>query len=212
MLINKYNLIGLSGKKSSGKDTTAALIQILDYLKNESTFVFSDDEEMYKYLQGMIERHNQYNNLSPWRNMKYAGLLKEISGKLCNVSPTLYEYPHLKNQKAFPHSSLTHREVLQTLGHTMRSLLHNRIWIDALFTNYKSTDKWIISDCRYINEAEEIHNRGGLLIRIENPNILQDSHASECELDTYHKFDHVIINDGNVFELAKKINHLLFID
>lgn len=212
MIINDVKLIGLSGKKGSGKDTTAALIQILDYLKNESTLLFNDENEMFRYLQGMIERHHKYNTLSDWQNVKFASLVKEMCGALCGVSTQLYEYEILKNQPAFTNGvPFTHREVLQAVGEGMRKLLHEQIWIDALFNKFTPSSKWIVSDCRYVNEAEYIRSKGGILIRINNPNTeSKDKHVSEIELDSYQDWDYIINNNGTVQDLAQKVNLLLF--
>lgn len=73
----------------------------------------------------------------------------------------------------------------------------------------RNNDKWIITDCRFPNEAEAIKSRNGILIRIERPSLNHlSNHESETALDSYKKFDHTIINDGNLEDLFNKVKKL----
>ncbi len=90
---------------------------------------------------------------------------------------------------------LTPRKILQLLGTECgRQIIHPNIWINALFTDYKYTlnkgsykfDKpknkeevdtfilenssypnWCITDVRFPDEIKAIHDRGGIVIRLE---------------------------------------------
>jgi len=96
---------------------------------------------------------------------------------------------------------MTVREFLQKLGtDAARTKLHLNCWVNSLFCNYTVDKKWIISDCRFLNEAKAIKNNGGIIIRINrNDQILKDRHISETELDNY-QFDYIINNETNNFE------------
>ena len=88
---------------------------------------------------------------------------------------------------------MTVRELLQKLGtDAMRDNLHENVWVNALFADYKSKrellqadgtwiesdtgevdfavsikyPKWIITDMRFPNEMEAIVARGGITIRV----------------------------------------------
>lgn len=120
---------------------------------------------------------------------------------------------------------MTYREILQKVGtEAMRNQIHENSWVNALFADYKGVfrggglsdddltedyPKWIITDCRFPNEAEAIKKHGGIIIRIErfNPNPV-DTHASETSLDHY-PFDYKIDNNGTIEGLIIKVNEFL---
>ena len=92
---------------------------------------------------------------------------------------------------------LTVGEMFQVVGtNALRDMLNNDVWILSLFNNVKDGENIIITDVRFINEADYIRNRGGFLLRINgDPNKLRVSekrninHKSETELDNYNHFD-----------------------
>ena len=81
--------------------------------------------------------------------------------------------------------NLTPRKLLQLVGTECgRQIIHPNIWINATMSMYQAKVKfddsttdgntwtypnWIIPDVRFINEAESIKSRNGLLIRVERP-------------------------------------------
>ena len=126
-----------------------------------------------------------------------------------------------------------------------RNIIHPNIWVNALFADYTKHQRyergteivgltdgktvvdyeipsieydfpsWIITDCRFPNEAKAIKARGGILIRINRPQYLdnglvirKNEHLSETSLDDYDGFDHVIENDGSIEELVEKVKQL----
>jgi len=166
--------------------------------------------------------------------------------------------PYLSNIQLSNHPiwkiiKLTPRKLLQLLGTECgRQIIHPNIWVNALFTDYIgdnvfiATEKdemsgtqeliypnWIITDCRFPNEAKAIKDRGGIVIRVERnkqcgscENIfignaecpacgsgnwvygnIDSNHPSEIALDDYD-FDHVIDNNGSIEELVEKVKQL----
>ena len=142
--------------------------------------------------------------------------------------------------------TLTPRKLLQLLGtEAGRNIIHPNIWVNALFADYVCNDcgqkecptdeedtgqmihrsfpNWIITDCRFPNEAQAIKDRGGIVIRVErkpfnraggmegnkqfSEQIKEDTHPSETALDDY-EFDYVIENDGSIEDLVDKIRKL----
>jgi hypothetical protein len=72
---------------------------------------------------------------------------------------------------------------------------------------------WIITDVRFPNEAKAVKNHGGILIRINRTNLVNDDslkneHPSETSLDNYDDFDYVINNDGSIADLIDKVRKL----
>ena len=66
-----------------------------------------------------------------------------------------------------------------------------------LFMTSSPNKNLVISDVRFQNEALWVKEKGGILVRIKNPNSAkstEDSHVSENELEEI-EFDHLISND-----------------
>lgn len=69
---------------------------------------------------------------------------------------------------------------------------------------------YVITDVRYINEVEKIEKAGGEVIKIDRPNyVSSDSHESEHGLDDYNKFKYTIINNCDVDTLKRKVSVIL---
>ena len=136
----------------------------------------------------------------------------------------------------------TPRMLLQQIGTELfRNLVHPNTWVNATMVSYrpfieghpnliKSNGKvliegqvyfmgkavypnWIITDCRFPNEADAVKSRGGINIRVNRPkevntDELHIEHSSETALDDY-KFDYVIDNTGTVEELINKVREIL---
>lgn len=121
----------------------------------------------------------------------------------------------LSYNELYENKTNTSRSLLQREGtENGRVLLGEDIWIryfDAwktVFDNRGFTD-YIISDCRFKNEADWIKNNGGIIIKISAPkrnsirinaecnNIRNTTHQSETNLDTLDDdfYDLVINND-----------------
>lgn len=56
--------------------------------------------------------------------------------------------------------SISGREFLQ-LGNVARKILYEDIWVDAWERSIKEETKIVVSDCRYLNEAQRIISLGG---------------------------------------------------
>lgn len=120
--------------------------------------------------------------------------------------------------------SMSIRQFLQKLGTDgLRDGLHQNVWVNALFADYHgkwTTDEgkhdpvqefpnWIITDCRFPNEAEAIKQKNGIIIRIDRPGVTAvNAHPSETGLDNW-EFDARIVNDGSVEDLFKKVKQVL---
>jgi len=126
--------------------------------------------------------------------------------------------------------NLTPRKLLQLLGTECgRQIINPNIWVNATMGDYKQVGSplvvmakgleplypnWIITDCRFPNEAKAITDKGGINIRINRPNVLNNQnninleHISETSLDNY-KFDYVLDNNGTIDELIKQVKSIL---
>lgn len=101
---------------------------------------------------------------------------------------------------------LTPRKLLQLLGTECGRSIHPNIWINSLFSDYigkrdleevKGKEvfrllpdmypNWIITDCRFPNEAKAVKDRGGLIIRINRP--INHSLIWTKKIDSLHLSD-----------------------
>ena len=155
-------LIGISGKIGSGKDTVGSIIQYLIDC-NETPDMNVDFKFWYS-----SSLYSKYNQLNPsWQIKKYAFKLKQIVALITGCSVDDLESQEFKarglgeewaknqswshipeneknieNQDAiiYTRNIPTYRWLLQKIGtEAMRDTIHNNIWINALFADYKST-------------------------------------------------------------------------
>lgn len=205
---NNINLIGISGRMGSGKNTVASIInQITNNKFEEKAFAFKL-KQIASILTGIeVSKFED-------QEFKKTNLGEEWS------SPILGE--------DWQDVSMTVRELLQKLGtDCLRDNLHPNVHINALFSDYKYENEestylnpyptieypyWLITDLRFPNEFEAIKNRGGICIRVirgvektPNSNL---HHISETSLDNY-AFNYIIYNNGTIEELIEKVRKML---
>ena len=187
-------IIGLSGYAKSGKDTVAEIIQELQ--------------------------------LNEWQIKKFSGKLKTIASLLTGISANKFEEQEFKQSALSNEWGMTVREFLQKLGtDAVREGLHTNAWVNALMADYHTDTKtevlgefmkkvtppcnWIITDCRFPNEAQAIKDKGGVIIRIDRPGIAPvNAHPSETALDNWD-FDYKIANASDLVALKQSVEVLL---
>ena len=173
-------IISLSGKKQSGKDTVATLINgiILSNLYNEG-------------INGI--NYKDYANENYFKVKRFAGSLKKIISAILNISLEDLESEKVKNSflgeewwyygvdntkypyldyKDFSEDQLksqfgeynlvklTPRLFLQLLGtEGGRKVIHPDIWVNSTLSEYNSNKKWLITDTRFPNEINGIKRK-----------------------------------------------------
>lgn len=103
----------------------------------------------------------------------------------------------------------TSRTLIQQIGTEVCRQIHPDFWVNSLFKDYTSESKWIISDCRFDNEAEAIKSRGGIIIKVERDVDSQDSHVSEKGVSDKY-VDIVIDNNGSMEDLVEEVKTILY--
>ena len=163
----KHNLIGISGKMGSGKDTVGKIIQYLnctpksvDSIKHMKNFILND------------EHKSNLDRVSHYEIKKFAGKLKEITAILLGCTIEQLEDRDFKNKELgeewwyykcanqilprfhFQGNIMDHnmaeqrylvkptpRMIMQLLGtEAGRGILHPNLWVNALFADYKIVD------------------------------------------------------------------------
>lgn len=198
-------IIGISGKMGSGKDTLAKHLQTLDKDSNW---------QIKKFATGVKKVASLLLNvpISKFEDQDYK---QQLLGPEWNydveLDRTIIHEGVAKNLKE--HHQMSVREFLQRIGtDAMRCGLHVNTWVNMLMTEYKKEKNseeeythpnWLITDVRFLNEYEAIKKAGGIIIRINRPDMLISNHISETALDG-QEFDYVINNDGEIIKLISE--------
>lgn len=104
------------------------------------------------------------------------------------------------------------RGLLQRMGTEVgRNMFGETFWIDYLMNKALEVGgDVVISDVRYLNEADAIRMMNGQVWRVNRPNVqAANDHASEVEMDSFNNFDVVITNDTTVDELFLELTGLM---
>lgn len=210
-------IIAISGKKQSGKDTTAKILQFLAYVDqlNAQAKEHSETIELPSYLEFL-----EFNDAvtQPIQVKKFAGKLKNIVAELLSCNVNDLESEDFKNSKIDYLSSedkcITPRYLLQYLGtDVLRNSINEDIHVNLLLNELKSSQNanilaFAITDLRFRNELEAIKKHGGLTIRLNrneaNKIVSNSQHESETALDNA-QFDITIDNNGTFEELFLKV-------
>lgn len=219
-------IIGISGYAGSGKNTVATIIQ---YLMCHNT----DDVSIEDVLKDYLSHGWWLEEQSGWEQKSFAKPLKTIASILTGIPEHKFDDQEFKKSNLGPEWNITEpynsyapwvgdnevievpmtiRELLQKLGtDAVRNNVHPDAWLNAVMCDYKSDNKqnWIITDVRFRNEAKAIKAKGGIIIRVDRPDVKPiNPHASETELDSY-KFDYLIANVSDITALTATVKHIL---
>jgi dephospho-CoA kinase len=172
-------LIGILGRKRVGKDTSA------DYLVNN------------------------YN----CTKIAIATPIKDATKILFNlIDEDVYENKDIVNEKW----SVPPRKLIKWLGTDIFRKAINDIlpdskdnhWINLAMDKYNEINgNVVISDVRFQNCIDVIHNNGGIIIKIINDSVAKD--ADEDHIDGLCG-DYYIMNDGSIEDLYKKLDDVIF--
>lgn len=101
------------------------------------------------------------------------------------------------------------RKFLQNLGVGARQVLGPDVWVNAALCSMRRNRRYVIDDCRFVNECRMVTEMGGVIVRVNRPGVVPArSHLSETQLDSY-PFDFVIDNSGTEFDLLRSTRRLM---
>jgi len=111
----------------------------------------------------------------------------------------------------------TPRYILQTAGtNALRTHHRQDIWVMATKRKLLQdlSANWVISDCRFSNEAEMIKELGGFVVRIDanfpgRKPIKTGRHSSEIDMLEYNDWDWILENNTTKEEYYKKIDDMM---
>lgn len=117
-----------------------------------------------------------------------------------------------KKELEIPGLGVSPRRMAQTLGTEWgRNTLGEDIWLKVLERRIDElqVDQVVITDVRFANEARWVKDRGGLLIRVERPNVRAiAAHSSEAGIAP-EVHDVVIVNDGTLEDLRVNTHRIV---
>lgn len=196
-------IIGLSGYAGSGKDTVAIITQWL-LSHGSKTSTLKDVLDNYSSNAWWLEKH------SGWQLRSYAAKLKQVAGILLGWQPGVFDRQEVKASNLGKEwDEMSVRTFLQRLGTDgLRNGLHQDVWTNALWADYYGQN-WIVTDVRFVNEAERIKEKGGVMVRVKRQDVAAvNHHISETALDHW-QFDHTINNNESVEALVLSVINML---
>lgn len=177
--------IGLGGFARSGKDTVA------DVLVNEYDFQRVAFAAKLKQMMLALDPQIMVTRSTRWGTVevptRYSDYLDEHGPEKSKEHPEV-------------------RRLLQVFGtEVMRQQFGTDVWVDLALEGKSVDEDWVITDARFLNEAEAVKARGGFMVRVNRPGVEPPNlHASEVEMIDY-PFDYIIENDGSLADLSDKV-------
>lgn len=181
-------VIGLSGKAGVGKSTAASR---LVHVHNFTQTRFAAP------LKAMLRAFLYETGLTPALvNRMIEGDLKEVN------------IPEL--------GGATPRYAMQTLGTEWgRQLISRSLWTDAWKANIKALtqnghNRFVVEDCRFVNEIEAIHSLDGIVIEIAGTHSgLRNGASGHSSEGQTLAWDQKILNDGSLDAFTAKIDRVI---
>ena len=224
-------VILLSGKKSTGKDTSFELIRDMfscnePYCRCKTVI---DTGTTHCYPLGYRKHVKKISFADPLKSLCQSAF--GLTTKQCygesgeRETPSEIRWGDLCSAYSDRPKDelLTAREILQLVGtNVMRSFFPN-IWAKAAtIAAFKSpADISVFTDARFPNEIEEFEKLASgnkiklVVIRLIRDTGLFDEHESETALDEWDsggRFEHNLINNGSMQELKDMLRHILEVE
>ena len=183
----KYMIIGLCGKKGSGKSTAAkyltekygtSRVNFKDALVTEIKKNFNP---MLLAVIDLLERED------------YDGNCALTIDQLFDKKPPVI------------------RTLMQCYGTEVRRADNENYWKNKwIVSTMEKGGRIVCDDVRFLNEADAVKNVGGFIIKIEREGLVSnDSHKSETEMD-HINYDYVItVPDGDIDTLHRKLDEIM---
>jgi cytidylate kinase len=220
-------IIGVSGRKQSGKSTVGNLIYsfFMSQLDVSEKIFLSESGEIIvsdlygeKSYEGIFDPYNTsstdfliakcFEALS--KSVKIYSFADALKKDICiNILGLEYRqcYGTDDEKNEITHliwegKNISAREAMQFIGTDIFRTMYNNVWVEATLKKImkEGVPLAIITDCRFPNEVESIKSNGGKVIRLTRDPFHSD-HISESILDKenydWSNFDYVIDNNNN---------------
>jgi energy-coupling factor transporter ATP-binding protein EcfA2 len=225
-------IIGIAGRKQSGKNTVANCINgitlcelgtIMDYdINSRGELLINTTNHAGQIGWGILdllrkdEEFVSYAATAIWPYIKiyhFADYLKKICIDLFDLTPEqVYGNDDQKNTPT--NYGMTSREFLQHFGTNVMRKIKDDVWLARTIKTIQQEQSniAIVPDVRFPNEVESIQKAGGVVIRLTR-NVFNSSHECESALDkdrfNWDNFDFIVDNaEMGLKELKNKIEQL----
>lgn len=193
-------VIGIIGKKRSGKDTLAEHLidsynferySFADPIKDACRHLFGfTDEQLYGDLKDQID----YNwNVSP-------RVVLQVMGT------EIFQYDIQERIPELKAIGRAHWVKLFEMWYNDRLILENEInnFVDD------GTFHVVIPDVRFQHEIDGIRRVGGKVLKVIRPGLVfEDTHPSEIEQDAITDIDYTLVNDSDIPTLYTKLDAVI---
>ena len=182
-------IIGISGRKRSGKDTASA------YFVKEHGF------------ERVAFAHPMKKSISRLFDIAYPTVEKYKDDHRVTVMLGIRTHP----SEWEPIREMTFLQFVQHYGteaHRDLPELGDDFWVDLSLPvdGFYDSRNIVVSDVRFVNEANRVRQLGGIVIRIDRATAIQDPHRSEA---LKVEADYYIDNNGTVEELYRELENIV---
>lgn len=148
-----------------------------------------------------------------FRRLAFADPLKRAAVQLFDLSDGQVNGTLVEKEAVDPRWGLSGREILQRLGTEVGRSIHAEVWTRAALRtiDLAPSASWVLTDCRFPNEADAIWSRGGVVVRVVRPGFstgASESHDSERMVDAITA-DFELVNDGPLEAMPAKVHALV---
>ena len=213
-------VIGLAGRKRSGKDTIALMLEeeygfkrlaLANPLKEcLSTFLGVPEPTDKESLVSFSETQEVLKEMAHFLRLDSSVFIERFRGQMGK-----WEVGATYRQNCYSSLIYTipYRKLLQTVGTDICRALDKQVWIRL--TMYEITmnkehggcNKFVVSDIRFDNEAEFIHNLLGSVWCVTSTRGEYDTHSSEKGVDEKY-ISCIIANNGTMEELREGVKRV----
>lgn len=148
-----------------------------------------------------------------FRRLAFADPLKVVARQLFDLADEQVNGTLAQKEAIDPRWGLSPREIMQRLGTEVGRSIHPEVWTRAALRTIdrSPTVSWVVTDCRFPNEAAAIRSRGGFVVRVLRPGFstgTSEAHDSERMVDLVEA-DAVVLNDGPLEAMPAKVHALV---
>ena len=193
-------VIGIAGKKRSGKDTIA------DHLVGCYNF------ERYSFANPIKEACK---HLFGFTDEQVYGDLKDVIDHNWGITPRLAL--QIMGTEIFQYDIQDRIPELKSIGRShwvkrFEMWYNDKLILENEINNFQDDGTFhvVIPDVRFQHEIDGIRRAGGKIFKVVRPNLtFEDTHPSEMEQDAITDIDYIIINDSDISTLHKKIDEII---
>lgn len=104
-----------------------------------------------------------------------------------------------------PEWGFTTRRFLQYLGTEGLRNFQQDFWIRRMLQSLTGLSRVVITDCRFQNEVDLVHELGGTVVQILRPGLVASDHVSDNAVPS----DCGIMNGGDLNDLRAAVDHMV---